>query len=84
MPALRSVGDLEMGRRLRGELGADEAFEQFVRATLRLAKRQRTWFRGQTDARWFHPDQERSALLAAARRSLDASSRTAISALSVR
>jgi len=67
LPALRSVGYLEMGRMLRGEVVFERAFEDFVRATMRLAKRQRTWFRGQTDARWFHPDRERGDIVGAAR-----------------
>jgi tRNA dimethylallyltransferase len=67
LPSLRSVGYLEMGRHLRGESAFDTAFDAFVRATCRLGKRQRTWFRGQTTARWFHPEHERAALFASAR-----------------
>ncbi len=79
LPALRSVGYLEMGRLLRGGVAFDSAFEDFVRATMRLAKRQRTWFHGQTDARWFHPDRDRGDIRDAARTWFDHSWRAPIS-----
>lgn len=73
LPALQSVGYREMGAHLRGRLGFHEACDAFRRATRRLAKRQRTWFRADPAIRWYHPDRERSALIAHARAWLDAS-----------
>ncbi|MDR1309172.1 MAG: tRNA (adenosine(37)-N6)-dimethylallyltransferase MiaA [Deltaproteobacteria bacterium] len=54
---LRSVGYRECLDVLAGRLGLQEAQEQVFLRTRRLAKRQRTWFRGQApQARWLYPD----------------------------
>jgi tRNA dimethylallyltransferase len=66
LPPLRSVGYREMGTYLRGECDRTSAFDAFARATRRLAKRQRTWFRAEPAIEWFHPDRDRPALLARA------------------
>jgi len=66
LPPLRSVGYREMGAHLRGECDRTSGFEAFARATRRLAKRQRTWFRAEPAIEWFHPDRDRAALLARA------------------
>ncbi|MGL4209229.1 MAG: tRNA (adenosine(37)-N6)-dimethylallyltransferase MiaA [Candidatus Adiutrix sp.] len=43
---------------LQGEITLNEALDKTIIATRRLAKRQRTWFRGQMpNALWFHPDE---------------------------
>jgi len=48
-PAMRSVGYRQLGMHLTGELSLEEAVEQAVVATRRLAKRQLTWLRGWPD-----------------------------------
>jgi tRNA dimethylallyltransferase len=52
-PGLRAIGYRELVAHLQGELALPAAREQIVRATRRYAKRQLTWFRGQTAAIWF-------------------------------
>jgi tRNA dimethylallyltransferase len=44
-PAMSSIGYAEIVRHLRDQLSLDEAIEQTKRATRRLARRQRQWFR---------------------------------------
>jgi tRNA dimethylallyltransferase len=66
LPPLRSVGYREMGAHLAGACDLVTARAAFVRATRRLAKRQRTWFRAEPAIEWFHPDRDRDALLARA------------------
>src|SRR6185295_10138322 len=61
---LRSVGYRELGAHVAGSCDLPTAMDAFARATRRLAKRQRTWFRAEPDVAWFHPDRERDALLA--------------------
>ena len=63
LPALQSVGYREMGAHLRGECDRSTARAAFARATRRLAKRQRAWFRAEASIEWFHPDRDRAALL---------------------
>ncbi len=65
-PALASVGYREMGAHLSGALTYAAAREAFARATRRLAKRQRTWWRSDPTVEWFHPDRDGDALLARA------------------
>jgi tRNA dimethylallyltransferase len=36
-----------------------QALEEMKRETRHLAKRQLTWFRGDPEVRWHHPNQER-------------------------
>lgn len=67
LPPLASVGYREMRAYLDGTQSFALAFEAFVRATRRLAKRQGTWFRADPATLWFHPDHDRAALLARAR-----------------
>lgn len=52
-PGMRAIGYRELAAHLGGELTLAEARERIVRATRRYAKRQLTWFRGQTPATWF-------------------------------
>lgn len=51
--ALQAIGYREIVAHLRDELDLDEVRRHVVRATRRYAKRQLTWFRNRTPARWF-------------------------------
>jgi tRNA dimethylallyltransferase len=66
LPPLASVGYRELGRHLRGECDLETAFGAFTRATRRLAKRQLAWFRAEPATLWFHPDRDRTIMLARA------------------
>jgi tRNA dimethylallyltransferase len=68
LPPMRSIGYLEAGRVLRGERTVEEAIGDLDRSTERLAKRQRTWFRAETDAVWVSPNADRPKVLEAVRR----------------
>lgn len=57
-PALRAIGYRELAAHLRGELTLEEARELLIRATRRYAKRQLTWFRGQTAAPWMEVEDD--------------------------
>jgi tRNA dimethylallyltransferase len=57
---LQSIGYSQAWRVLRGEWSEVEAVADLERATLRLAKRQRTWFRAEPEARWIHPQRDRA------------------------
>lgn len=48
----KAIGYAQALRCLDGEIGADEALEQTIAATIRYARRQRTWFRRYPGARW--------------------------------
>jgi tRNA dimethylallyltransferase len=63
LPPLQSVGYLQIGLHLRGELGLDEAVSLMKRDTRRLAKRQLTWFRADKKIRWFDPAVDRGKIL---------------------
>jgi tRNA dimethylallyltransferase len=52
MPAMKAIGVAELGAYLSDELTLDQAVNLSVIASRQYAKRQRTWFRGQMDARW--------------------------------
>jgi tRNA dimethylallyltransferase len=49
---LKAIGYRQAVAVTRGELGLEQAEEQVVTATMRYAKRQRTWFRHQVEAVW--------------------------------
>jgi len=66
LPPLQSVGYREIGAYLAGACDLVTARAAFARATRRLAKRQRTWFRAEPAIEWFHPERARDALLARA------------------
>ena len=53
LPAIRSVGYRQLWAYLNGELTYDQAVTKAITATNRLAKRQLTWLRRETDAVWF-------------------------------
>jgi tRNA dimethylallyltransferase len=67
LPALQSVGYRHIGLYLRGRLTLDEAAALMKRDTRHLAKRQLTWFRGDKEIRWFHPEKEKSKILKSAK-----------------
>ncbi len=54
--APQAIGYKEIVAALDGECEMDEAFELIKRATRRYAKRQRTWFRGDSRVRWVEID----------------------------
>jgi tRNA dimethylallyltransferase len=56
---LQTIGYRHMGLIIRGEASSNEAAALMKRDTRRLAKQQLTWFRGDRDIQWFHPDQRR-------------------------
>jgi tRNA dimethylallyltransferase len=51
-PALQSVGYREMLRFLKGELTERELIPQIVEKTMQLAKKQRTWFKRDSEIQW--------------------------------
>ncbi len=53
---LQSLGYRHIIRLLEGRASMDETVETIKRDTRRYAKRQITWFRGQRNIQWFHPD----------------------------
>ena len=55
---LRSVGYLQMGQFLDGELAEDQLLESIVTATMQLAKKQMTWFRNRTETVWYESGQD--------------------------
>jgi len=61
LPALRAVGYRQAWEHLEGVTDAPTFRERAIFATRQLAKRQITWLRGELDARWFDPDDARTA-----------------------
>lgn len=56
---LQTLGYRHMGLVIRGEASAEEALALMKRDTRRLAKQQLTWFRGDRDIQWLHPDKKK-------------------------
>ncbi|MFQ5743139.1 MAG: tRNA (adenosine(37)-N6)-dimethylallyltransferase MiaA [Acidobacteriota bacterium] len=52
-PAFAAIGYQQLVAHLAGKISLEEARQAIVRSTRQLAKRQLTWFRKQTPARWF-------------------------------
>jgi tRNA dimethylallyltransferase len=52
-PAFQALGYREFARYASGEVTAEWAIEQTVRASRRYAKRQETWWRREADVTWF-------------------------------
>ncbi len=67
LPALRAVGYRQAWEHLDGVTDAATFRDRGIFATRQLAKRQLTWLRGQLDARWFDPTDDRAALETARR-----------------
>jgi len=61
LPALRAVGYRQAWEHLEGATDAPTFRERAIFATRQLAKRQITWLRAELDARWFDPDDARTA-----------------------
>jgi len=59
--ALQAIGYKEVARHLRGEVSLELAREDVVNATARYAKRQRTWFRDEREAKIWTQTGERAA-----------------------
>ena len=55
LPALRAVGYRQAWQYLDGEFGLAEFRDRAIFATRQLAKRQLTWLRSESDARWLDP-----------------------------
>ena len=56
---LRSVGYRQIGEVLQGAKTVVEAPEEMKQETRRLAKRQLTWYRADTDVHWYHQKNNR-------------------------
>jgi tRNA dimethylallyltransferase len=54
---MQSLGYSQLVRHLSGECSLDDAVVEIQRETRRYAKRQLTWFRGDPEFQWFHPDE---------------------------
>jgi tRNA dimethylallyltransferase len=54
---LQSLGYKYIIRYIRKELTLEEALKLMQRDTRHYARRQMTWFRGEGDIEWFHPDE---------------------------
>ncbi|HEX7539818.1 MAG TPA: tRNA (adenosine(37)-N6)-dimethylallyltransferase MiaA, partial [Syntrophales bacterium] len=54
---LQSLGYKYIIRYIRNELTLEEALKLMQRDTRHYARRQMTWFRGEGDIEWFHPDE---------------------------
>ena len=63
LPVMKALGLAPLAAELRGEIGRDEADTRAVRDTQRFAKRQRTWFRGQTGWPWAEDEEGAVAAL---------------------
>jgi len=74
--ALRAIGYRELAAHLAGEASLAEARESIVNSTRQYAKRQMTWFRKQTPAKWF----ERSSAEEADREAVEAQALAWVSA----
>jgi tRNA dimethylallyltransferase len=68
---MQSVGYRHMGLYLSGAMTLEDALALMKRDSRRLAKRQLTWFRGDKEILWFHPERERDKILRTAKEFLD-------------
>ena len=62
LPVMKAIGVSELGAYLAGETTLDFATNLAIIASRQYAKRQRTWFRGQMDARWTRFENAATAL----------------------
>ena len=53
LPLLKTLGYAEVQEYLEGKVSLDEAIAQIVQHTCQFAKRQRTWFRKESQIEWF-------------------------------
>jgi len=68
---LRSVGYRQMGEVIQGAKNVVEALDEMKQETRRLAKRQLTWYRADTDIHWYYPEKQQDEILSAARQFLE-------------
>jgi len=54
---LQSLGYRYFIQYIKGKMTLDEALRSMQRDTRHYARRQMTWFRGEGDIEWFHPDE---------------------------
>ncbi|MCC6157181.1 MAG: tRNA (adenosine(37)-N6)-dimethylallyltransferase MiaA [Deltaproteobacteria bacterium] len=59
-PSMGAVGYLDMIAHIEGELTLEEAITNTIQKTVRLAKKQRTWHRADSEIRWFTLPGERN------------------------
>lgn len=62
LKSMQSLGYSQLVRHLSGECSLDEAVSRIQRETRRYAKRQLTWFRGDPEFQWFHPDEPQKVM----------------------
>lgn len=62
-PALQSVGYKEVLQYLDGEIAENELEALVTQGTLRLAKKQRTWFARAAETHWFDAETERESAI---------------------
>ena len=60
--SLNTVGYKEMFKYLDGEWDLDFAIEKIKQNSRIYSRKQMTWFKRDTDIRWFHPDQKEEIL----------------------
>lgn len=60
--SLNTVGYKELFKYLDGEWTLDFAIEKIKRNSRVYARKQLTWFKRDTDIRWFHPDEKEAIL----------------------
>jgi tRNA dimethylallyltransferase len=58
LPAMRLVGYRQVWQYLAGELEYNDMINKAITATRQLAKRQLTWIRAESNARWFNSESE--------------------------
>ena len=59
---LCSVGYRQMGAVIQATMNLADASIEMKQETRNLAKRQLTWFRGDSEIRWFHPEAEKDEI----------------------
>jgi tRNA dimethylallyltransferase len=60
--ALQTVGYRELFDYLEGTINLEKAVEKIKQNSRHYAKRQLTWFKADTNIRWFHPDDKESII----------------------
>jgi len=68
---LQSVGYRQMALVLQEMLSLEDAAAEMKQETRHLAKRQLTWFRGDHEIRWFHPENQRQEITGSVQRFFD-------------
>lgn len=62
LPSMRAVGYRQAWSHLMGEINFDAFRNLAITATRQLAKRQLTWFRGQSSSHWLDPQNQKDTL----------------------